>query len=246
MLEIAAAGFDFVARFEEDAAPQTVAAFRRDPAVRRPDHPLPLERRVELDPVGRPRARHRRRRTRRATRARASSLLYPGGVSETELLFPYGYCAFALEGRARSRANHFATIVEGNEQLRRARPAHALGRRAADLVQRALSAPASDVDRERDVLGARQLVRRVADAAVQAAHEEHPVGNAGAREHARVVAGPGRKLDDGRPRRSTSAASAPRGPSSICTGSSIGCTSSSSACEQGSPAAPGRARARRP
>ena len=32
-----------------------------DPAARRPDHPLPLERRVELDPVGRPRPRHRPR-----------------------------------------------------------------------------------------------------------------------------------------------------------------------------------------
>jgi hypothetical protein len=43
-------------------------------------------------------------------------LLYPGGVSETEILFPYGECRFAskfgpLEG------NHFITIIEGGEQL---------------------------------------------------------------------------------------------------------------------------------
>ena len=43
-------------------------------------------------------------------------LLYPGGISETEILFPYGICRFAskhgpLEG------NHFVTIVEGQEQL---------------------------------------------------------------------------------------------------------------------------------
>ena len=38
--------------------------------------------------------------------------LYPGGQSETELLFPYGYCCFASKGRA-SLANLFATLVEG-------------------------------------------------------------------------------------------------------------------------------------
>ena len=48
--------------------------------------------------------------------APGSLLLYPGGVSETEILFPYGICRFAskhgpLEG------NHFITIVKGGEQL---------------------------------------------------------------------------------------------------------------------------------
>lgn len=43
-------------------------------------------------------------------------LLYPKGVSETEILFPYGITVFAskfglLEG------NHFLTLVEGTEQL---------------------------------------------------------------------------------------------------------------------------------
>jgi hypothetical protein len=43
-------------------------------------------------------------------------LLYPGGVSETEILFPYGQTVFAskfgpLEG------NHFLTIVDGLGQL---------------------------------------------------------------------------------------------------------------------------------
>ena len=44
-------------------------------------------------------------------------LLYPGGVSETELLFPYGYCAFASKAGALA-GNHFATVVEGAENLR--------------------------------------------------------------------------------------------------------------------------------
>ena len=42
--------------------------------------------------------------------------LYPGGQSETELLFPYGYCSFASKA-GHLWANHFATLVEGAEQL---------------------------------------------------------------------------------------------------------------------------------
>jgi hypothetical protein len=42
--------------------------------------------------------------------------LYPGGVSETELLFPYGYCNVASKA-GQLAANHFATLVEGHEQL---------------------------------------------------------------------------------------------------------------------------------
>jgi uncharacterized protein DUF3830 len=43
-------------------------------------------------------------------------LLFPGGISETELLFPYGHCAFASKAGALA-GNHFATVVEGNENL---------------------------------------------------------------------------------------------------------------------------------
>lgn len=44
-------------------------------------------------------------------------LLYPGGYSETELLFCYGGVSFASKMGPLS-ANHFLTIVEGNENLR--------------------------------------------------------------------------------------------------------------------------------
>jgi hypothetical protein len=37
-------------------------------------------------------------------------------VSETELLFPYGHCAFASKAGALA-GNHFATVVEGAEFL---------------------------------------------------------------------------------------------------------------------------------
>jgi Protein of unknown function (DUF3830) len=116
MLEISAAGFDFVARFEEQAAPRTVAAFRRL---------LPLESRIihvrwsgeggwipfgDLDVGIGPE---------NATRYPnpGELVFYPGGVSETELLLAYGYVSFASKAGPLA-GNHFATIVEGNENLR--------------------------------------------------------------------------------------------------------------------------------
>ncbi len=44
-------------------------------------------------------------------------LLYPGGISETEILFPYGATLFASR-MGQLAGNHFATIYEGNEHLR--------------------------------------------------------------------------------------------------------------------------------
>ena len=44
-------------------------------------------------------------------------VLYPGGVSETEILLAYGYVNFASKA-GQLAGNHFATIVEGNEHLR--------------------------------------------------------------------------------------------------------------------------------
>jgi Protein of unknown function (DUF3830) len=43
-------------------------------------------------------------------------LLYPGGVSETEILFPYGPTYFASVAGPLA-GNHFLTVVDGNEQL---------------------------------------------------------------------------------------------------------------------------------
>src|SRR6266853_2774465 len=44
-------------------------------------------------------------------------LLYPGGLSETEILFPYGSSMFASKA-GQLAGNHFATIYEGNERLK--------------------------------------------------------------------------------------------------------------------------------
>jgi hypothetical protein len=115
MLEIAAGDYRFVARLEEEAAPQTVAAFRRL---------LPLESRVihvrwsgescwipfgELAVgVGPENA--------TCYPAPGHILLYPGGVSETEILFPYGPTSFASKAGPLA-GNHFATVLEGVERL---------------------------------------------------------------------------------------------------------------------------------
>ena len=115
MIAISSRDLSFTARLEEELAPATVAAFRRL---------LPLESRViharwsgeatwipfgELDVgIGPENA--------TAYPSPGELLLYPGGVSETELLFPYGHCAFASTA-GRLAGNHFATVVEGAELL---------------------------------------------------------------------------------------------------------------------------------
>jgi hypothetical protein len=116
VLEISAGGFSFRARLEEEVAPATVAAFRRL---------LPLDSQIihvrwsgeggwipmgdlELG-IG----------PENATRypSPGELILYPGGLSETELLLAYGYVAFASKAGALA-GNHFATIEEGRENLR--------------------------------------------------------------------------------------------------------------------------------
>jgi Protein of unknown function (DUF3830) len=115
MLEISSGDFSFTARLEEGTAPQTVAAFRKL---------LPLDSKIiqarwsgqsawipmgELDVgIGPENA--------TSYPAAGELLLYPGGVSETELLFPYGHTCFASKA-GQLAGNHFATIVEGGDRL---------------------------------------------------------------------------------------------------------------------------------
>jgi hypothetical protein len=115
MLHIAVSGFELDARLEEEAAPKTVAAFRRL---------LPLESRIihvrwsgeggwipwgDLDlGLGPENA--------TCYPNPGELVIYPGGVSEAELLLAYGYVAFASKAGALA-GNHFATVVEGLGQL---------------------------------------------------------------------------------------------------------------------------------
>jgi hypothetical protein len=115
VLTIEVGDFRFEARLEEELAPQTVAAFRRL---------LPLRSQLiqarwsgesawipfgDLDVgIGPENA--------NSYPAAGEILLYPGGLSETEILFPYGATCFASK-MGQLAGNHFATIVEGRERL---------------------------------------------------------------------------------------------------------------------------------
>jgi hypothetical protein len=48
--------------------------------------------------------------------SRGDMLFYPGGLSETEILFPYGSSRFASKV-GQLAGNHFLTLVEGHEHL---------------------------------------------------------------------------------------------------------------------------------
>ena len=134
MLEITAGGFSFGARFEEEAAPETVAAFRRM---------LPLDSQIihvrwsgeggwipmgDLDVGIGPE---------NATRypSPGELIFYPGGVSETELLLAYGYVAFASKA-GRARGEPLRHDRRGKREPARARAPDALGRRPGDRLHR--------------------------------------------------------------------------------------------------------------
>ena len=116
MLRISVSGFELTARLEEERSPRTVAFFRTM---------LPYESKLiqarwsgqaawvpmgdydvgdlgAEDPTSYP--------------APGELLLYSGGVSEVEILFPYGDTCFASKA-GQLAGNHFATIFEGNERL---------------------------------------------------------------------------------------------------------------------------------
>ena len=135
-LRITAGSRAFVARLEERLAPKTCAAFLALlPYPQKLIHArwsgeacwIPLgEFKLGVGPenaVTRP--------------APGQLLFYPGGISETEILLPYGKAAFACKDGALA-GSPFLTIIEGNEHLA------ALGRKvlwegAQDIVFEATS-----------------------------------------------------------------------------------------------------------
>ena len=115
MINITVGELSFRAEFESERAPATVVAFRQL---------LPYEQRLiqarwsgeagwvplgDLD-LGVP--------VENATcyPSPGEILFYPGGFSETEILFPYGRTSFASTMGSLA-GNHFLTIVEGHEHL---------------------------------------------------------------------------------------------------------------------------------
>ena len=116
MLKITAGDFEFEARLEEEAAPQTIAALRTL---------LPLESQLVQArwsgeaawvPMGFDLVLELGPENANSYPAAGELLLYPGGLSEVEILFPYGATCFASK-MGQLAGNHFATIQRGQEHL---------------------------------------------------------------------------------------------------------------------------------
>ena len=87
-LRITAGPFVFDGVLEEEAAPKTCAAFKAH---------IPYENHTSYPAPG-------------------QFILYPGGISETEILLAYGGVAFASK-MGQLAGNHFMTIISGQENL---------------------------------------------------------------------------------------------------------------------------------
>jgi hypothetical protein len=115
LLRITAGPFTFTARMEEADAPRTCAAFRKLlPFRNKLIHArwsgeagwIPLG---EMD-MGVEYENHT------SHPSRGDILWYPGGFSETEVLFPYGSACFASK-LGQLAGNHFLTVTQGQEQF---------------------------------------------------------------------------------------------------------------------------------
>lgn len=116
MLKITAGPYSFVGRLEEAAAPETCAAF----AGLLPYRQKLIHCRWSGESCWIPLGEFRLGvgfENHTSHPAPGEVLFYPGGYSETEILFPYGACLFASK-MGQLAANHFLTIVEGKENLR--------------------------------------------------------------------------------------------------------------------------------
>lgn len=115
MLRIVAGPHTFKARLEEQAAPKTCAAIGALLPLRSKlvhcrwsgeSTWVPMgDRRLAVDFENHT-----------SHPAPGQVLVYPGGISEMEILFPYGATLFASRV-GQLAGNHFATVVEGNDKL---------------------------------------------------------------------------------------------------------------------------------
>lgn len=105
----------FVARMEEALAPATCAAFRK----LLPYHQKIIQARWSGEAAWIPLGDFQFGvvfENATSYPSRGDILLYPGGYSETEILFPYGNCSFASR-MGQLAGNHFLTVVEGGDHF---------------------------------------------------------------------------------------------------------------------------------
>ena len=119
MLRIVAGPFSFRARLEEERAPKTTAAIRAMlPFKSKLVHCrwsgestwVPMGDTKVGGSAGLAYENHT------SHPAPGQMLIHPGGISETEILFPYGSTLFSSKV-GQLAGNHFATVVEGNDKL---------------------------------------------------------------------------------------------------------------------------------
>jgi hypothetical protein len=114
-LLITVGSMQFVARLEEAAAPATCEAFRKLLPFRNKLIQARWSGEAAWIPLGDLNL-GLKFENHTSYPAPGELLLYPGGYSETEILFPYGSACFASK-LGQLAGNHFLTIVEGREQL---------------------------------------------------------------------------------------------------------------------------------
>ena len=115
MLRIVAGPLIFTARLEEAAAPETVAAFRKLLPLRSKIIQARWSGEAAWIPLG-DRDLGVGFENHTSHPAPGHLLLYPGGFSETEILFPYGGTVFASK-MGQLAGNHFASIAAGADVL---------------------------------------------------------------------------------------------------------------------------------
>lgn len=114
-LVIRAEDFRFDARFEEKLAPKTVAAFRKA----MPFESQMIHVRWSGEAVWLPLGEHQfgvDYENHTSYPAPGQVILYPGGISETEILLAYGGVRFASK-MGQLAGNHFITLTSGLDRL---------------------------------------------------------------------------------------------------------------------------------